>query len=142
MNRRLRLIPDTCDEFIGFQKGMDVLGGDFAGYGQANNYRSTGQASVRNVRLPTAGSHSAIPYVRPLLGKPAAVQWIGSYRPEGDGTTPPSMPDFGGKSAKVLWAAEVWHAIKKHWVLELQRLIRARGTHSRAGSLAEPHPAN
>jgi hypothetical protein len=26
----------------------------------------------------------------------------------------------------VLWAAGVWHDIKKHWCLEAQRLIRAR----------------
>jgi hypothetical protein len=26
----------------------------------------------------------------------------------------------------VLWAADVWHSIKKHWCLEAQRLIRAQ----------------
>jgi hypothetical protein len=24
------------------------------------------------------------------------------------------------------WAEDVWYSIKKHWVIELQRLIRAR----------------
>ena len=33
---------------------------------------------------------------------------------------------FDSNSKRILWAAEVWHSIKKHWVLELQRLIRAR----------------
>jgi hypothetical protein len=28
----------------------------------------------------------------------------------------------------VLWAADVWHSIKKHWCLEAQRLIRAQRT--------------
>ena len=26
----------------------------------------------------------------------------------------------------LIWAQEVWHSIKRHWVIELQRLIRAR----------------
>jgi len=26
----------------------------------------------------------------------------------------------------VLWAADVWFSIKKHWCIEAQRLIRAR----------------
>jgi len=26
----------------------------------------------------------------------------------------------------VLWAADVWHSVKKHWTLEAQRLIRAK----------------
>jgi hypothetical protein len=25
-----------------------------------------------------------------------------------------------------MWAEDVWYSIKKHWVLELQRLIKAR----------------
>jgi hypothetical protein len=35
-----------------------------------------------------------------------------------------SLPE--GISDNVLWAANVWHGIKKHWCLEAQRLIRAR----------------
>jgi hypothetical protein len=26
----------------------------------------------------------------------------------------------------LMWAEDVWFSIKKHWVLELQRLLRAR----------------
>jgi hypothetical protein len=33
---------------------------------------------------------------------------------------------FDANSENILWAADVWYSIKKHWVLELQRLIRAR----------------
>jgi hypothetical protein len=29
----------------------------------------------------------------------------------------------------VLWAADVWHSIKKHWALEAQRLVTARRAH-------------
>ena len=41
--------------------------------------------------------------------------------------------------ANILWAAEVWFSIKKHWCLEAQQLIRARQT-SRHG--ADPAPAS
>jgi hypothetical protein len=34
--------------------------------------------------------------------------------------------EFESNSVNILWAADVWYSIKKHWVLELQRLIRAR----------------
>ena len=26
----------------------------------------------------------------------------------------------------VLWVADVWYSIKKHWVIEAQRVVRAR----------------
>src|SRR5262249_45602092 len=109
-----------------FQKSLDILGGDFLGFGSANEYYATGSAKVRNVRLPATSGHSTVPYVKNLLDQPQLKEWIASYRPS-DPTTGAS--DFererAGKNARVLWAAEVWHGIKKHWVLELQRLIRA-----------------
>ena len=35
--------------------------------------------------------------------------------------TPPENAGDG-----VLWAADVWYSVKKHWAIEVQRLIRAR----------------
>jgi hypothetical protein len=35
-------------------------------------------------------------------------------------------PQLKGNTVNILWAAENWYYIKKHWVLELQNLIRAR----------------
>jgi len=36
-------------------------------------------------------------------------------------------PDISNpKTLNILWAEDVWFSIKKHWVLELQRLIRAK----------------
>jgi hypothetical protein len=41
----------------------------------------------------------------------------------------------------VLWAADVWYSIKKAWVGELQRLIRARrGEAAAAGGPAPQAP--
>jgi hypothetical protein len=129
MNSKLRVIPDSVEEFTGFQKGLDMLGGDYLGYGPANDYHATGTASVRNVRLPAMASHSTIPYTKELLKTPAMKTWIENYQPAAqNGDAPAVDPGFGLKSAQVLWAAEVWYGIKKHWVLELQRLIRTQQT--------------
>jgi hypothetical protein len=127
MNSRLRSIPDSVEEFTGFQKGFDFLGGDYLGYGPANDYHSTGSARVRNVRLPSACSHWTIPYAKDFLKDQKAKEWISSYQPPSQ-VVEAVGPDckFGTDSARILWAAEVWHSIKKHWVLELQQLIRAR----------------
>ena len=36
----------------------------------------------------------------------------------------PPVPE--GDSMNILWAADVWYSIKKHWVLEAQRFLRAK----------------
>src|SRR4030095_14170919 len=63
----LRKIPNSVDEFTGFCKRMDLLGGDFLGYGSANYYKAMDTAVVRNVWLPTHYHHRAIPDTRHLL---------------------------------------------------------------------------
>jgi pimeloyl-ACP methyl ester carboxylesterase len=126
MNGKLRSIPDSVEEFIGFQKGMDLLGGDYLGFGSANEYHPTGRACVRNVRLPSSCTHSEIPYVRSLLDQEQLRNWINEYRPTS--ATADSQPPEGGfhsKQGRTVWAAEVWYGIKKHWVLSLQRMIQA-----------------
>lgn len=125
MNKKLRIVPDSVEEFMGFQKGMDLLGGDNLGYGSGNDYHAAGIAKVRNVRLPTMGVHWRIPYAEGFLKKPETLKWIDAYQPDDHSQSASAAgqpPD--GMSARVLWAAEVWHGVKKHWVLELQRLIR------------------
>jgi hypothetical protein len=134
MYKKLRKIPDSVEEFTGFQKGLDVLGGDFMGYGSANDYYATGTATVRNVRLPSVSAHSTIPDTSHLLEDQELTRWIGQYRPEAlTSDEPEPEPAVSSKSARVLYAAEVWFGIKKHWVLELQRLIRARYPQDHAG---------
>jgi hypothetical protein len=126
MSSKLRKIPDSVEEFTGFQKGLDILGGDYLGYGAANDYYSTGLARVRNVRLPSGGPHSTIPYTETLLKSPDALDWVDNYKPmDGERDGLDTNQDFGSKSARILWVADVWHSLKRHWVLELQRLIRA-----------------
>jgi hypothetical protein len=129
MYAKLREIPDSVEEFTGFQKGFDILGGDYAGYGPANDYHSTGKAIVRNVRLPATSAHLTIPDAQNLLRSPEIRDWIENYHPTNQATDAPgSTPNGGLKNARILWAAEVWYGIKKHWVIELQRLIYAGGS--------------
>jgi len=127
MNSKLRKIPDSVEEFTGFQKGMDPFGGDFLGYGAANEYRAIGEAKVRNVRLPARSPHWTIPYTQKLLKEPTVKESIANYEPSGlDKARPGTRPELVWNDAQALWAAEVWHGVKKHWVLELQRLILAQ----------------
>ncbi len=127
MNFKLRSIPDSVEEFTGFCKKNDLLGGDYLGYGSANHAEASGAAAVRNVWLPTEYDHGRIPDTKHLLRSPAMKDWINNYRASTN--TPVYLQldvAFPEDSRHILWAADVWYSIKKHWVLELQRLIRAR----------------
>ena len=126
---RLRKIPDSVEEFTGFYKGCDLLGGDFLGYGAANHSKPNDTAVVRNVRLPSRYHHGAIPDTQHLLASQELKDWINHYQPgPGPVETPRLDREFDAESRHILWAADVWHSIKKHWVLELQRMIRAQSS--------------
>ena len=120
---RLRKIPDSVQEFTGFYMGLDIIGGDFVGFGSANKYEPTDNAIVRNVRLPTGYNHVTVPATKHLLKDQQIKDWINNYTPR---ETPRLDVKFDSDSSHILWAADVWHSIKKHWVLELQRVIRAK----------------
>jgi hypothetical protein len=126
---RLRTIPDSVEEFTGFYKGMDLLGGDYLGYGSANYSKPNGHAIVRTVCLPFHYHHGAIPDTKHLLASQEMKDWINNYQPgPGPVETPKLDQEFDADSRHILWAADVWHSIKRHWVLELQRMIRAQST--------------
>jgi len=126
MCNKLRDVPDSVEEFTGFYKGKDLLGGDYLGYGSANCFHATDKAIVRNVCLPSSYKHGAIPDTRHLLKSQQIMDWINDYRPTNKPLdTPRPELKFDADSDHILWAADVWYSIKKHWVLELQRLLRA-----------------
>ena len=129
----LRKVPDSVEEFTGFYKGNDLLGGEFLGYGPANHFKANGKAMVRNVCLPAAYKHGAIPDTKHLLQSQAMMDWINNYRPPEVPLNKPSLEvKFEGDSSHILWAADVWYSIKKHWVLEVQRLLRTKtGDHEK-----------
>lgn len=120
---KLRIIPDSAEDFTGFYMGFDLLGGDLMGFTSANKYEAKGKAKVRNVRLPIGYNHVFIPKTKHLAKSQEIMDWINSYTP----TEKPELKvRFNAPSDNILWAADVWQSIKKHWVIELQRLIQAR----------------
>ena len=123
MVHRLRTIPDTVDDFTGFIINVDLIALSFPGSRGADLYRHNGTAEVRNVILPSAYSHVVVPATRDLAANKAMRDWINAYVP-GAREQLRSLPE--GPSDNVLWAADVWYSIKKHWVIEAQRLIRAK----------------
>lgn len=123
MAGKLRRIPDSAVEFTGFYIGLDLLGGDLMGFGSSNRYVANGGASVRNVRLPSTYSHVTVPTTKHLAESEEIREWINDYAPSDE---PELDREFSASSSNILWAADVWHSVKKHWVLELQNLILAK----------------
>ncbi len=130
MTGRLRSIPDTVKEFTGFVIAMDLLGGDLLGFGSVNAYSANGKARVRNVRLPFGYNHVTVPVTAHLVESQEIRDWINDYVPSED---PELNVQLKGDTRHILWAADVWYSVKKHWVLELQRVITAKRmmTHDR-----------
>jgi hypothetical protein len=121
---RLRSIPDTVEEFTGYSIAGDPIAlTPPSGATDADLYRQTGNAQVRNVNLPLGYSHVFVPSTDYLINEPDKREWINAYAGAKD-VDAATIP--GGDDAHVLWAADVWHSIKKHWCLEAQRLIRAQ----------------
>ena len=118
----LRTVPDTVDEFTGYYLGFDALGGDYLGFGSSNHFKSAGRAKVRNVELPLGSSHAHTPELTKVLGNRQAIDWIYSYAPSSQPAEPAGIGDVKG----IVFGADVWKSVRRHWVIELQRLIRAR----------------
>ena len=133
---RLRAIPDTVDEFVGFTILGDPIALTFSSADGASHNRASGAATVRNVTLPLGYNHVTVPVTHALALDPRARAWINDYVPNpARELRDPAEVD----GANILWAAEVWFSIKKHWCLEAQQLIRARQTSRRSG---DPAPAS
>jgi hypothetical protein len=120
MAGRLRTIPDTVEDFTGYSLGVDLIAWDLPGVGGI--YRSSGTAKVRNVELPASYSHVTVAATADLADDPAMREWLNAYAP---GQTN-GFPANAVSVTNALWAADVWYSIKKHWVLEAQRFLRAK----------------
>ncbi|MGH8800866.1 MAG: hypothetical protein ACREX6_01035 [Casimicrobiaceae bacterium] len=117
---RLQNIPDTVDEFTGFSLDVDLIAWNFPG--DSEQYRATGTARVRNVVLPDTYSHMFVPLTASLPQDPAVRAWINAWTPDGH-EDPSTLPAQAQRH--VLWAADVWYSVKRHWCLEAQHLVRA-----------------
>jgi hypothetical protein len=66
-----------------------------------------------------------VPDTKHLLKSQELKDRINAYTPD----NPMTLDDPANSNPEtmhLMWAQDVWFSIKKHWVLELQRLIRAR----------------
>jgi len=122
MYERLRSIPDTVEEFTAFHILGDPFGGDLLGI-DANRFLPNGKAEVRNVALPSDYNHVSVIYTEHLIESEQIRNWINDDYVASE--QPKLNTTFESSTENILYAAEVWHSIKKHWVLELQRLIKA-----------------
>ena len=129
---RLRTIPDTVDEFTGFAIQGDMVAWTFPGMSDVSQYRRSGVAKVRNVVLPITYNHIMVPITHTLAADAKTRDWINAYMP---GNTDESTAPAGVSGYNILWAADVWFSIKKHWCLEAQRLVRAKRAASEKGNL-------
>jgi hypothetical protein len=120
MAGRLRTIPDTVEDFTGYSLGVDLIAWDLPGAG--GTYRSSGTARVRNVELPASYSHVTVAATGDLAEDPAMREWLNAYVPGQQN----GFPANAATVTNALWAADVWYSIKKHWVLEAQRFLRAK----------------
>ncbi len=126
---RLRTVPDSVREFTGFYMHGDLLGGDLLGFVDKNRYKPNGKAEVRTVLLPFGHGHYFTPNTRHLAKRKSTRDWINAYQP----TDAPGYPDIEGPKTNIIWGADVWTSIKRHWCLEAQRLIRAKRALRHAG---------
>jgi len=113
---RLRTIPDTVDEFTGYSIALDLWAWTVPGIDATRRFQNEGQAKVRNVTLDAANSHVMVPVTEQLARDPEIRKWINAYVP--GSPIPPNAAE------NLSWAADVWYSVKKHWVLEAQRLLR------------------
>ena len=127
----LRRIPDTVDEFTGYFIEVDLFALSVPGNPLDKRYEHNGKANVRNVTLPASYNHVIVPLSHNLPDDPRVRDWINQYVPDGPHDTS-SLP--ADAADHVLWAADVWYSIKKHWCLEAQQWVRAH----RAGASREP----
>jgi hypothetical protein len=121
---RLRDIPDTVVQFNGYFIGIDWFAMTFEAAG-GERYRSAGpNVQIRNVILPAGYLHVSIPVTGHVPDNPELRRLIDEYRPTTEKPDEATMP--GTYSDNFYYAADNWHAVKKHWALEAQRLVKER----------------
>ena len=114
MLSRLRTIPDTVDEFAGFDLPHDAIAGHLF---PPSPYVSAGSARVHTRVLPATYSHVDLPAVDHLAREPAARAWIEAWSPDAE------VPLPAGNTTNIVHAADIWHSVKQHWCSQAQRLL-------------------
>lgn len=120
---RLREVPDTAVQFNGYFLGIDWFTMSLAEL--ADRYHNaSGKVLVRNVVLPAGYLHVSVPVSHHLPESSEYKSYIDAYRATTEKPDESKMP--GTYSDNIYYAADNWASIKKHWVLEAQRLVKAR----------------
>ena len=109
----LRKVPDSVAEFSGYRLAGDLIGSDVTILPKHRDYKAQGSAQVHNVRLTGAG-HRDIMRIESLAHNAATRARI-------DGNSPGSQAP---EEAKLHFAADIWHHVKKRWCMELQGWLR------------------
>jgi hypothetical protein len=117
---KLRTIPDTVEDFTGYSIDVDFWAWTVPGVDATSKFANGGKAHVRNITLPATISHVTAPVSAGLAREPPQRAWIEAYYPGTAAAQPP------GSESNLLWVADVWWSVKKHWAIEAQRLIRAK----------------
>lgn len=121
----LRKIPDNASEFTGYFISVDLIALTFPGNPLDSPYQGTGKVTVRNIQLPANYNHVLVPATSSLAQDASLRDWINAFVP-GQAMDTSKLPEDAQQH--IMWAADVWYSIKKHWCLEAQHLIQARRT--------------
>ncbi len=125
---RVRTIPDTVDEFVGYRIAFDLWALDGPAFDEMKTFHRE-----RDRRRPQRVAPGRV-RARHRAGDPRS---RGKSRRCAPGSTPTCrttrrtsraarrrLPD--GPNDNVIFAANVWYELKKHWAIEAQRFVRAR----------------
>lgn len=123
---KLRTIPDTVEEFVGYSIDVDFWAWTVPGVDASRKFSNGGKARVRNVTLPAGISHVVAPLSADIPENAAWRAWIESYSPASN------VPPPAGSPENIGWAADVWWTVKKYWVIEAQRYISAKRARPRS----------
>lgn len=121
---RLHEVPDTAVQFNGYFLGIDWFTMSLADFTADRFRNASGKVHVRNVILPAGYLHVTVPVTHHLPQNAAYKRYVDEYRATTEKPDEAKMP--GTYSDNIFYAADNWASIKKHWVLEAQRLVRAR----------------
>lgn len=109
----LRRVPATAEEFAGYRLKGDWIGSDAFLTKRSGEYEAHGDVRVRNVVLDGPG-HLDVTDIESFADQASARDRLDRWRP---GTPVPETEQ------RFLFAAHIWYHVKKHWCLEVQRLI-------------------
>ncbi len=126
MAHRLRTIPATVDEFTGYLIPGDLIAWTLINDPGASSYRHEGCGQSAQCHLAdVVQSHHGTSHVFPGEGS-RCTRMDQRLPSEGRAVTKCSSLPPESRGENILWAADVWFSVKKHWCLEAQHLIRAR----------------